>query len=433
MPEARTGLCLGAAACAVISAVGCRPLFGLEDEGPEPGALCPEVRANSGEVFPPKWWVTSAAECTRAPSASDGPQIPNVPTLDPPLYFAIYDLEIGEGETWKDIGFDLDGSCLNDGADGKSCNKAGEGALDGEGCVDNSIGKLISAASNIVVELTEANINCELLFGGYNVIIKVSDYNYEANDPQVRVDVYASMGWTERTIACPPRLPIEELITKLPDYPPKGWYVMHESKAAEGSDCYREAETADPLALPGSKVCTKTAYVRGGYLVANIEQAEFWLNGQRTDFPGFRTPLNRGTFVGWIRKPVELRRWRLDATLGGVTTVAGMLEGFETLGVCEDTCPDPEPGFLGGYNATANSLTNHLDMIATEGDTTDCDALSVGWQFAAGEIAGPFFPVPDSLPRSWELSELCGDSPSPVAVCATAASRSALTQAVTPQ
>jgi hypothetical protein len=400
-------------------------MLGLEEDGD--GIRCPPTRTlDQSEVMPRRWWVTREADCDRAtlPKASDAPANDDAPDIAQPIYLALYELRIGEGDTWRDIGFDLDGRCSNDGLDGKSCsNPESIGAEEGNGCRDNAIGKLLAYAKGVVPDLTESNINCELKLGGYNILLRVSDYNGLSDDPQVRIDVYASLGWRNRIVTCEDGVPnYTQILNKLPDHSPD-WLIMPESQAPPGSACRQDPQYQGDLA--GGKLCATNAYVRGGYLVANVEQAEFWLNGQLAHYPGFRTPLERATLVGWLRYVAGKQRWQFDATLGGATTIEGMLEGFKALGVCKTTCDSREVNEqmqLGGHEAIADALVEAEDVMLSTETLGECDGLSIGWQFAAAQTTGGFAPAPpyaEVTPNSWALSpQLCGDFPNPVAVCA---------------
>src|SRR5690606_9586617 len=113
-----------------------------------------------------------------------------------------------DDKAWRSLGFDLDGRCTST----TTCTDS-EGALvkelackndlnlpyDGELCRDNAVGSLfgLGAASPLIggpFGLTEPNWNCALLHGEYSIIFKISGYNGEPDDPEVRLDIYASNG-----------------------------------------------------------------------------------------------------------------------------------------------------------------------------------------------------------------------------------------------
>ncbi|HEY6558502.1 MAG TPA: hypothetical protein VI072_14570 [Polyangiaceae bacterium] len=387
-------------------AASCRPILGLDEE-------TPNRTRDAGPVGPPpRWWIEKDAGCEiEAPPARGdfqetdaGPQS----STDEPIYFALTQLRIGSVDDeykeypsgdpsapWQNIGFDLDGQCESpcEATSVSGCPNV----LDGKGCRDNAIGQLIYNAQTVIPDLKEERLNCELLLGGYNVILKVSGYNGKPDDRSVRVDIYPalSVGREDKLDIAP--CPSD---TRWRNYASRWksnehWLVAHDAVTASVE------QPAGTFDLPDSIWRSADAFVRGWYLVATFDRAEFWLNGQR-NIPGFRIKLSSAVSVGWLAK--RQGRWHLSqATLGGRTTVEDMLDSFEELGVTEEQC-------LGGHRLTKLNLTYSRDLSAETGSCEDPGAaLSFGLSFEAEQTLGGR--LTDEAPRrgTWPLGELCGD------------------------
>lgn len=368
-----------------LSVVGCRLLFGLDPEPDARGPIaCPQGLTDAGDVFWPKWKpVQNASECEIA-SVPDRPaQFPDAggATVDQTIYLALSELRVDDADAG--FGLDLDGCCTTDCRGRTPACKTSR--ADGRGCRDNAVAQMMKRARDILPQLTEDNINCELQRGGFNVLTKLSHYNGQPYDPEVRVDVYAALRWTNFYLTCDsgPDEPHNVWMNKpLAD---RQWSVAPESKASLDSLC--ELSGVDG-GLPGAKVCTTNAFVYNRYLVAEFTDAEFSLNDEQAHFPGFHMFLKTAFLVGQLRQeqsaPGETV-WRLNGTLGGVTTVRDMLAGFERLGVCEATCPRFPSGASGGYGLTMGVLTDHQDISIQPGQ---CDGISAGWELKAEQVLG---------------------------------------------
>jgi len=107
-------------------------------------------------------------------------------------------------DAWQSFGFDLDGHCTNAGTcmgtNVRSCRAPTEQiAFDGALCRDNTFASLqpVAAAAPEVGKrfgISENEFNCNLWRGSYTMILRVSGYNGQPDDANVRVDMYVSPG-----------------------------------------------------------------------------------------------------------------------------------------------------------------------------------------------------------------------------------------------
>lgn len=413
--------------CGIALASSCRALFALDEEADR----------NVDE----RWWIQERGECTvvsrptrelaRLAAMRDSR------SLDQPIYLALQELRIGtltetldewpsttneqlwqtEGP-WRDIGFDLDGrctlsACARDELREKSCAKGS--APDGNGCRDNQIGSIMRLARRTVLGLDELSFNCELATGGFNVLLRISEYNGSDNDPEVRIDVYTSTGkTTTRSSYCHDSSgmldPGWKLALKWWSQQWSGdffgdttWWVARESFAPAGSSCAGRA----PDALPNSKVCDTRAFVKNGYISASFLDrgeggAEFWLNARNTGkhemapgvqlSPGFRMQLLSASVVGKLSTNGEI--WTLDpVTLGGVTDYARITQSFGEIGFCDASCPAL-------FDAAGSVLVQDTLSQGQPSELAQCDGISVGWAFKAHQTGvGVIEDLPSSEPR----------------------------------
>lgn len=303
---------------------------------------------------------------------------------------------------WEDIGFDLDQSCTNSPTccTTGTCPKSGGKLLtelacknpsglvpaDGNNCRDNEIGHLfgIAAASPRVGPLFYANEqywDCALWRGSMSVILRISGYNGQLNDQGVRLDMYTSLG-----------------LEHLPS-----WYCKKPGSAADaGADPawqsqaawlptrhWKIADSSIPsnyipdggTALPQAKVADTAAFVRNGYLFAQLPPpAPLWLDGQNALTPGFRFVLYRGILVGKLQQ-TSSGTWSItDGTIAGVVKPDDMVNSFRQLGFCSNMCAD--------YDNVVQYLNTYQDTLSTTSDKLPgqtCDSLSFAADFTAAQ------------------------------------------------
>jgi hypothetical protein len=353
------------------------------------------------------WWpYVNERGCQSAgvPSPDDAPTSDDPGEPLPPIYLGLSKYRVSakddgvftmDGKSWADIGFDFDKTCKNS----PTCVDDQQSPIldivckphnavtpgDGNQCRDNVIGKLFTLAaasdSGRLFGVTEADFNCEFRRGGFGVIFKISNYNGQKNDSQVRFDMYVSTGLKDPLVGtsydCRRKNGQPSIEGALPEnwnmhplwLPESGWKVMSESIAAN----------ADPSGndLPDGWMNDPLAYVRNGYLFARLpDKTEFWFNGRYTATPGFRLVVNRPTLVGELSNATG--KWQLrNGTFAGVIDPDQMIRGFRELGFCENMC--------GGYATLVSYLSSYQDsmLAAVSGPVPDVRCNGLSW---AGHI-----------------------------------------------
>ncbi len=331
------------------------------------------------------------------PSETAGPDVP-------PFYTGIDQLFIGTSlldgtrsdDAWQSFGFDLDGTCTNSATcanspfDVVSCQPplASTGApaaiaFDGETCRDNTFARLQPVAAavpdiGIRFGLSEEAINCQLWSGNFNNITKVSGYNGEANDDQVRVDYYRSAGVTAPSgWDCLDGNGV--LLTDFRETFPR-WLT---SSAWFVGDADLTGPIVEPGQLPDSIFADPNAYVRDGYLVVRFpDGTPFHLPGDNAPYPGFKIILNQ---VVWVAKPERAQdgTWRmLDGLVSGRMMPEDLKQSFRDIGFC------------GGplWDGTVNFIDENSDVLVDGANdpSRTCDSMSVGLAFTTAQITpGP--------------------------------------------
>jgi len=345
------------------------------------------------------WWSgndgSTGCYSAGAPTPADRPAAGDTSSI-PPIYLAIRSMRLGSQDVnfqpdpnaWEDLGFDLDGVCTNSptcSTDNPivSCKPTGVAIpFDGNYCRDNTFGRLEVQASNIKevggkYGLNDDAFNCALCVGDYNFIIRISNYNGQADDDQVRVDLYPSPG----------------LEKPLPwDCTQPGW---------RNDPCFtpdlpftiRDTAVTQPQGgpdLPDAVLNDPNAYVKRGYLVAALPpNALFWFPGHNALATAFPLSLAQAVVTAHIVKAQD-GTWSVDdGTIGGRSTEQDMIHSFRLIGFCEN---DPN------YSLLLNFLHANLDILANGAvdPNTTCDSMSVGIAFTATQaVAGKLVHIAD--------------------------------------
>jgi hypothetical protein len=367
--------------------------------------------------------VPNAVE-DRPPMACDGNSIE-------PILFATSRIRLGTAKddaqltlddtAFKDIGLDLDNSCTNsetcwvmpDGGSADAGDAASDGGprgplvnerackpglvnpADGNQCRDNALGEIMFFAASSPdigarLGINEQHFNCAIHRGEFGIIIKVSEYNGRSDDPQVRVDIYTSLGQQN----------------------PPGWQCMNNGVLI--SDWQRYAEWAptthwkiarrslalnDPgvgTELPRARFADPIAYVRGGYLVAKLPPAtELWLNGNHPEahVAGFRNVIFRATTLAKLVQATN-GVWSMDqGIISGVTFPTDVVKALREVGFCQNFC--------GSYNQLIDIVNIAQDSLTTTDQRlqdTDCDGISMGISFSARQVRADRSDLVDSEP-----------------------------------
>ncbi|MGE0321199.1 MAG: hypothetical protein AB7S68_02790 [Polyangiaceae bacterium] len=350
------------------------------------------------------WWSTETAEgCAdhRAPTVNDRPAATGGNDL-PPFYLAIDHLWLGQtapgdypsgAEPWQYFGLDLDGVCTNspDCSKGEknvvSC-RAGIGVPpDGLGCRDNMFARLepVAADQPTLGEpfgISEDSFNCELHRGSFTILIKVTGYNGEPNDDNIRLDFYMSPGVDrDQSWECPEQ-GWDQRAPWLASFPWKVDKAMLQGTAS-GSD------------LPNSTLADPDAYVRDGYLVGDLpDGAQMRFIGDNANAAGFPLKFYKGIFVARPELGNDGLWTAYDGLLAGRVRQADMLTAFNQIGFCEGGDLPDGNGKVAA--ADANLLIDYLrvnmDVMSTGevNPSADCDSMSVGIAFTARQATpGP--------------------------------------------
>jgi len=174
------------------------------------------------------------------------------------------------------------------------------------------------------------------------------------------------------------------------------WLPTDQWKIAQRSIDLAAPDPADPNELKNSKAADPVAYVRGGYLYAELpDGAEFWLNGENTAVPGTRQITHRAIVVGQlIRGQDDL--WTVDnGILEFVTSPGEMLQSFQEIGYCDNMCE--------AFFQLRNYLNTHQDTLTGTSEhlpTTACNGLSIAFDWEARQataMARDIVPVQDPM------------------------------------
>lgn len=378
----------------VLAAATCN-LYTPDLLGKDAGSL-PEAGAGFG------WWSGYDGTCLSvgAPRASDRPGARTSDSSLPPIYLAIRTLRLGSLDldnqlsqtAWQDIGLDLDGVCTSSptcATDNPivSCKPTMSAVpYDGNHCRDNTFGRLEVQAATIPelggkYGLNDDAFNCGLCTGAYNFIIRITGYNGTANDDKVRLDFYPSPG----------------LETVLPWSCKSGDWRIHPCFMPDSPWLIRDTAVTQPRGgpdLPDAVLADDAAYVRDGYLVAQLPpNALIWfpsIKGRKDDVAAaFPLTFSSGVIVGRLHKGQD-GTWTVDdGTIGGRSRESDIIKGFRLIGFCES---DPNYGLMLGF------LHANLDILSSGANdpNTTCDAISVGIGFTATQaVAGKLAHVDD--------------------------------------
>jgi hypothetical protein len=358
--------------------------------------------ARDGGPTGPWWPYINDHGCASAgvPARSDRPAASDVGADLPPIYLALSRLRLGtakddpaltpDDNAWQDIGFDFDKQCTNSATcevdqmqvTDRSCANTNLTPFDGNQCRDNEIGKLLKVAAmsptvGPFYGMTEQDWNCEIHRGGFSLIFKISGYNGKNNDRDVRLDMYTSTGlqklpaWTCRATI---DAPLSTDWFNRPD-----WLSTDAWKVAQRSIDLAAPDPTDPTELKNSVASDVAAFVRGGYLYAELpDGAEFWLNGENTPVPGTRQIMHRAIMVGQMIKGQD-DLWTIDhGLLEFVTSPGELLQSFQEFGYCENMCE--------GFNQLRNYLNTHQDTLTGTAESlpaTPCNGLTLAFDMKA--------------------------------------------------
>ena len=379
-------------------------------------SLAPSSNCQSGEC----WWSADRdGSCRSAGKPGDAHR----PMLDDnadeaiaPIYLGWTHLELGGSAppdngapaAWQTFGLDLDGVCTNSSSctgGAQSCRAAAsEIPFDGTLCRDNRFARLQAILAPVPeigarYGMREETFNCNLHRGTYNVIVKLSGYNGQPDDPAVRVDFYTSPGLS--------RLPpwnCDE--ADADDYP-----IWRASAAWNIDPASLVSEISEAGSLPESKVADPKAFVRSGYLVAELpDGAQLRLAGSSNSYRSFALTTRKSVWTGALRQ-LQDGTWEIeDGLVAGTTRASDVLETFHELGLCEpksDAAQDNDQDSF--YELVNDAVRDNADMLADArvDESAACDALSFAIAFRAAQL------TPGAAAASPERITCCPPSMTP--------------------
>jgi hypothetical protein len=346
------------------------------------------------------WWSYKSKKtgCVSAgvPTAADAPKNADGPSI-PPIILALRSMALGSldrkgnpgtdnNPPWMSLGFDLDGMCTNS----DTCSTTGDIPQpckprsatipkDGHDCRDNTFGRLEETTVSLpsISEkygLSNPGFNCALCRGDYNFLIRISQWDGQPNDSQVRVDMYPSPG-----LETPPPWQCQK------DDPNQTWKTQQCWWQAGGSwtiqpETYQGTVAKDG-SLPDADLNDPAAYVRDGYIIAQLpDNVLFWFPGDNGVTRAYPLKMQGGVVAGKLQKD-KSGHWEItDGTIAGRSSIEDLKSGFEELGLCPNTVGSDYTLMTGYVSQFADILAN--GKISPQ---AQCDALSVGIGFDAAE------------------------------------------------
>jgi len=373
------------------------------------------------------WWSTLEPDrcktagmprpSSRPPTTDDDNQTANGGA---PIYLGFTQLRLGstdrEGnateDAWQDFGFDLDGVCTNSSTcpnvSAQTCRAASPAVpFDGQLCRDNTFARLQPVVAAVPelgnrFGLSEDVFNCALWRGSYNMLVGLRGYNGQADDSQVQVDYYRSTGLEEPR---PWKCPVQDFRN---DYP--RWRTSLKWRIDSGA--LTDAITT-PGILPDSKFADPNAYVKDGYLVAQMPDGiEQGFTGDASPYRGFLFKAQKGLFVGRLTL-MQDGTWAIrDGLTAGRIRKNDLVQAFREIGFCEDG------DFASFYTSMLGYVNENADLLAS-GDNdpnSDCDAMSYALGFEAAQLTpGAEETLPSRIEccppdkTDEECSATCGD------------------------
>jgi hypothetical protein len=333
------------------------------------------------------WWSSEKNGCITAgvptqagrPASTGGTDIP-------PFFMAVKDMALGSldrngnptEDAWKELGFDLDGKCTASPTCPTSTDVAGCSATvpseDGTYCRDNTFGKLEAQA--IAVEglgknfgLSNDGFNCALCRGDYNFLIRITGWNGQPNDNNVRLDLYPSPGLEtqDATWVCDLNSAVGAWKTN-PCWARGAKFTVQEG-SFDGT-----IQTGSPL--PDANINDPAGYVREGYLIAQLpEDANFWFPGKSAAL-AYPLKIQRGIIATKLVDNGDGTYSATDGTIAGRAKKADLLSGFADLGLCEGNEL---------WNLANLSINVSQDVLANGTNSVEatCDAMALGIGFTA--------------------------------------------------
>jgi len=373
------------------------------DEDAGPAANDVAASCQDGEC----WWSHERESCRSAgvPGEADRPaHSSSGDTQVSDFYLGVTRLRIGETDSngardtnaWQHFGFDLDGLCTS--ARGcaetqPACRQVGvETPFDGELCRDNAFGRLVPIAAAVPeigtrFGISEAVYNCNLWRGTYTFVLKISGYNGERDDAEVRVDFYLGVG-LEKPASW--QCPNADYDTQYPKWRANNAWKIDPDNL--------DGAITEAGELPGSKTADTGAYVRGGYLVARFpEQMLLRLAEDGETYRGFALKSSQNIWTGRLERDAT-NTWKIrDGLFAGRVAVPDLVRSYREIGLC------PGVGLDGFFDSVVEWIEDSVDvrLDGTVDADRECDGISLAMGYEAAQL------TPGSAESATPLVECC--------------------------
>lgn len=324
-----------------------------------------------------------AATCDQCPelALAHAPCPPNVPdseSLAEPLVFAVREARMGmstapqDEDEWRELGLDLD--CLHTQSDGKplQCrNSSATAVQDGFEGRDNSLANNVGGfiRTMAILGLIEGDpqqaMNDRFNRGAGGLLIRIADYNGEANDPRVVVSILFSTGVVD-----------EDGGKATANWDGQDrWAVDEQSVAYSGEPKYTD----------------DAAYVVDDVVVAHLP------DGVPMEFVSDTATIELSINHSVLQLKMSPDHTRvIDGTIAGVWHTITALTALDRYAAQMGICPD-FPGYAIARDKFATSSDTRLDLKPAP--DLDCNAISMGVGIKAERaLFGPIMPAPPDPP-----------------------------------
>jgi hypothetical protein len=295
------------------------------------------------------------------------------------IWFALRDVVLDQrGGRWRDIGLDLDGLCSRQPDPEVECQPPDETAspeIDGAGGIDNSFGHNLFPLIELTIPELDQIARMTQRQGLGAVLLRVRDWNGEANDPRVSVTVSQSVfGSPPAPDGGPPEVVMRDgkpFTAKGEPLPPPNW---------DGNDYWwvrDDTFVAKDAERP--RVHDDTAYVADNQLVMTLPERVDLVFGGKDQ--GVVVRLTDARVVGRIG---EQRQMLKDVIVAGRWSIVDLLDTAQSIGLCMGTRD---------YELAMNQIRSIADVRSrpgSGGQGLKCDAISVGVEFTGfrGQLGG---------------------------------------------
>jgi hypothetical protein len=281
-----------------------------------------------------------------------------------PVTIAVHSIDLGD--TGNAVGYDLDHLCTCIDDAGPSC--AGRSSnpsiyCDVGGGVDNQFGKVITTIEIAISGFDSSTLSSKADMGIWSLLVQVTGYNGEKNDPSVQVGIYPCAG----------------LGTAPLWNGTDSWPILDTSYDADGGPAY----------------ASNGAYVSDQTLVATVPSVPIQLGGAKQSIAII---LSGAVLTG---KLVESNgSWRLIQ--GVLAARIHLSDFFKAISSYRGTNGMPlctDSGIL--YSGLKTQVCNDADILAdpTQPISSTCDSISFGMGFTADPaVLGPTVMAPTPTP-----------------------------------